>query len=178
MGRTPAQCAPGTWSAAEVTTRLGLSRERVNTVLRALADETFGTGRGRFRCFAARDIVTLLVADRLITEGVRPIRVKAACRYLRERLGAIGPPLTQYTLFTDGRSVLVGTDEPQALVDVSEQGQLVFALALHDIVVACERSGFLTQAQPRFAQVEASVRLRWPTAGTAASGDESRSSAC
>jgi hypothetical protein len=163
MGRSVARCPDGSWSASEVADRLQLSKERVKTILRALAHEEFGTGRGRFRCFMPHDVVTILVADRLISEGVRPSRVRDACRYLREKLRAIGPPLTQYTLFTDGRSVLVSTEDSETVVDVSAQGQLVFALTLHDIAIACERAGFLSPAQPRLARVEASVTLRWPT---------------
>lgn len=161
MGRPPARCGPGLWSANEVADRLEIPRERVKTILRALREAEFGTGRGRFRCFSPADIVTIVVADRLITEGVRAERIRNACRFLREQLRVTGPPLTGHTLFTDGTSVLVNSANPEAVIDVSGQGQLVFALALHDIVVVCERGGFLPTPQPRLARVEARVNLRW-----------------
>src|SRR5437016_3299303 len=127
MGRQPAQCEDGTWSANQVADRLHIPIERIRTILRALNEADFGTGRGRYRCFAPADIVTILVADRLITEGVRPARVRDACRYLREQLRVTGPPLTGHTFFTDGRTVLVNTANPESVVDVANQGQLVFA---------------------------------------------------
>ncbi|MBI4220814.1 MAG: hypothetical protein HY682_11765 [Chloroflexi bacterium] len=147
--------------------------ERIRTILRALSEADFGTGRGRFRCFTPADIVTILVADRMITEGVRPARVRDACRYLREKLRVTGPPLTGHTFFTDGTTVLVNTANPDAVVDVARQGQLVFAMALHDIAVVCEEGGFLPTPQPRLARVEARVTMRWPTATAPpmASGD-------
>lgn len=164
MGRRPAQCAEGTWSASEIAERLSIPRERIKGILRALSEGELGTGRGRFRCFAPRDVMTIVVADRLISEGVRPSRVREACRYLREELRAGRYPLTEYTLFTDGTTVLVRIGQPSTVIDVAAQGQLVFALALHDLAVVCERAGFLRPAQPRFAQVEAAVQLRWATA--------------
>jgi len=161
-GRRPAHetCGDGLWSAGQVTEGLGLPRTRLDHLLRnALRGERLGTGR--FRCFTVEEILTIAVADRLQGQGVRPGRIRAACRYLRDHLRVEGPPLSGYTFFTDGQTVLVNTVDPEVVIDVGGQGQLVFAMALQDIVLACERANFLRRPQTRYEEVVASVRLRW-----------------
>jgi hypothetical protein len=137
-----------------------MNRTRLDHLLRyALRGERLGTGR--FRCFSAGDILSIAVADRLLKQGVRPSRIREACRYLRQNLPVGDAPLTRYTFFTDGRTVLVNTANPDVVIDVAGQGQLVFAMALQDVVLACERAQFLPQPQPRLAEVVASVTIRW-----------------
>jgi len=159
MGRTRAACPDGSWPAEAVAKRLRIDRDRLKYLLRALRDEGFGTGR--FRCFSVEQILAIGVADRLMSQGVRPAKVRAACTYLRRHVQLGVVPLTAYTFFTDGRTVLVNTKDPAVVIDVAGQGQLVFAMALHDVVLACDRAQFLTIRQPRLKEIVASVKLRW-----------------
>jgi len=153
-------CGDNSWSANQVAEGLGLSRTRLDHLLRhALRGERLGTGK--FRCFSSEDILTIAVADRLLGQGVRPARIRETCRYLRENVRVEGAPLTRFTFFTDGRTVLVNTADPDVVIDVGGQGQLVFAMALHDVVLACARARFLRDPQPRLDEVVASVRIRW-----------------
>jgi DNA-binding transcriptional MerR regulator len=167
MGRRPASqiCGDGTWPADQVASRLRIPVRRVRHLARtALADER---GSGKFRCFTATEILTVAVADRLAASGVRLARIRAACHHLREKLRVAEGPLSRFTFFTDGRSVLIDTSNPEAMMDVSEGGQLVFAIALHDIVRTCRRARFLPAAEPPVDEVV--VKVRWKTGGVAAS---------
>ena len=144
----------------QVAEGLGIPRTRLDHLLRyPLRGERLGTGK--FRCFTVEDILAIAVADRLLVQGVRPARIREACRFLRENLRIEGVPLARFTFFTDGRTVLVDTADPEVVIDVGGQGQLVFAMALQDVVLACERGRFLPQPQPRFEEVVASVKIRW-----------------
>ena len=162
MGRRPAHqvCGDGTWSADQVAERLGIPARRV----RHLASVALlaPRGSGKFRCFTSTEILTVAVAERLRADGVPLTRIRAACQHLREKLQVAEGPLSRFTFFTDGRSVLIDTSNPDAIMDVSEGGQLVFAIALHDIVHACRRARFLPPAADPPAE-EIVVKLRWKT---------------
>src|SRR5437867_773540 len=166
MGRRPASemCGDGTWSADAVAQRLGIPVRRVRHLAsNALLD---ARGSGKFRCFTVTEILTIAVAHRLRADGVPLPRIRAACRHLREKLRVAEGPLSRFTFFTDGRSVLVDTSNPEAVMDVSEGGQLVFAMALHDIVRACHRGRFLPIDDPPVEEI--AVKLRWKPALAAA----------
>lgn len=113
MGRARASCPDGAWSGEAVAERLQIDRDRLKYVLRALRDEGFGTGK--FRCFSIEQILAIAVADRLMNQGVRPAKVREACRYLRENVNSAAP-LTAYTFFTDGHTVLVNTADPEVVM--------------------------------------------------------------
>jgi|SRR5689334_14038687 len=161
MGRRPVGCAEGTWSAEEVADGLGIPARRVRHLASIAVVGRLGSGR--FRCLDATEILTIAVANRLASEGVPLTKIRAACRHLRQNLNVGEAPLSRFTFFTDGRSVLVDTSNPDAVMDVSEGGQLVFAIALNDIVRACHEARFLppTSAPP---VEELVVKLRWKTA--------------
>src|SRR4249919_772822 len=96
-GRRKAEtvCGENSWSANQVAHGLGITRTRLDHLLRgALRGEALGTGR--FRCFSVEDILAIAVADRLLRQGVRPARIRNACQYLRDNLRVEGAPLTRY----------------------------------------------------------------------------------
>jgi DNA-binding transcriptional MerR regulator len=152
-------CGDNTWSAEAVARRLSIPVRRVRHLARnALLN---ARGSGQFRCFSVEEILTIAVAHRLASHGVSMARIQAACRHLRDKLRVVEGPLSRFTFFTDGKSVLIDTSNPQAVMDVSQGGQLVFAMALHDIVRSCYRAKFLPAADPPIDEI--SVRLRWKT---------------
>jgi DNA-binding transcriptional MerR regulator len=162
MGRRPASevCGDGTWSADVVAARLRIPVRRVRHLARnALMNSQ---GSGQVHCFTGAEILTIAVAHRLASQGVAMARIRAACRHLRGNLRIVNGPLSRFTFFTDGKSVLVDTSNPDAVMDVSQGGQLVFAIALHDIVRACHRARFLPATEPPVEEI--SVRVRWKTA--------------
>lgn len=104
------------------------------------------TKRGKFRLYSPADILALKAAKRLLGAGVTLMRVKRAVRYLRKQAINTGNPLAQYTFIANGKQILVLTDDTGKLIDVTEGGQLVFAMALVREARELGRAGILNQA--------------------------------
>jgi hypothetical protein len=75
-------------------------------------------------------------------------RVRTACRFLSAQAQA-GDLFGNLWLFTDGRRVFTRTSDPRVVVDVTQGGQLVMAIALDDVARRCRRAGFITPARAR-----------------------------
>lgn len=163
MPRPPAKATrpgEGYWSAREVAARLRVSTRRV-TYLAETAFRVPGQfGKGNYAYYSSSQVLAMAVAQRLRKAGVKRRVIKEACHYLAEHLPIGLTPLTGLSFFTDGKTVLVETDNPEVLVEVSGRGQLVFALALHDVVLRCQKAGFLQGEQEREV-VDASAKVRW-----------------
>ena len=157
-GRT-SQGSEDRWSPKQVAECLQLKPRRVIYLAEKLLRTPGDTGRGNHARYTTNEVLALSVAQRLSQEGVKIEKIREACMYLRERLPS-NVPLTGFSFFTDGRTVLVETDEPTVVIDVGGRGQLVFAMAIHDAVVRCQTAGILQGQEPR-QEITASVTLRW-----------------
>jgi len=104
------------------------------------------TKRGRFRLYSPTDVLALKVAKRLMDAGVTLMRVKRAIKYLRRKAISTENPLAQYTLIANGKQILVLTDDTGKLIDVTEGGQLVFAMALVREAKELATAGLLNEA--------------------------------
>jgi DNA-binding transcriptional MerR regulator len=93
-------------------------------------------GSGSQRLYAFEDIVRLKVIKRLLDAGVSLQRIRAALEFVEDR----GVSLENVTLISDGSNVYAVDDE-QEIIDLLQQGQGVFAIAV----------------QPVYAQLEAEV---------------------
>ena len=74
------------------------------------------------------------------------MRVKRAIKYLRRKAISTENPLAQYTLIANGKQILVLTDDTGKLIDVTEGGQLVFAMALVREAKELATAGLLNEA--------------------------------
>jgi DNA-binding transcriptional MerR regulator len=83
-------------------------------------------GKGTDRTYAFNDLVKLSVVKRLRDAGLSLGKIAFAIKILRRRRG--GDPLADRCLITDGQTVHVLTDDPNALEDVLRKGQLVFTV--------------------------------------------------
>ena len=160
MGRRPASetCRDGYWPVGQVATRLGLSLATVRSHARLLG-LLGGVGRGNHVCFSSTEVLAIAVADRLKRQGVRSATVARACAYLASHLPG-QTPLAGYSFFTDGHTILVETGDPAVVLDVGASGQLVFGMALRDVVLRCQQAGLMT-GQTDVDHIEAAVRVRW-----------------
>jgi DNA-binding transcriptional MerR regulator len=93
-------------------------------------------GSGSQRLYGFEDIVKLKVIKRLLDAGVSLQRIRAALEFVEDR----GLSLQNVTLISDGSRVYAVDDERE-IIDLLQQGQGVFAIAV----------------QPVYAQVEAEV---------------------
>lgn len=85
------------------------------------------------RLYSFRDLVALRVVRSLLNNGMSLQRVRRAWDYLR-REGDMDDHLADVKLVTDGQTIFhIGTDEGE-LIDALQGGQLVFFMAIGDIV--------------------------------------------
>lgn len=92
------------------------------------------SGYGTARLYSFADLVSLKVAKTLIDKGVSLQKIRKAITYLKKNFPDIEKPLTEMRFITDGEKIFVLTDNGKKILDVLSQGQLVFAIALGEII--------------------------------------------
>jgi DNA-binding transcriptional MerR regulator len=99
-------------------------------------------GSGTQRLYSFRDLVALRVIKRLLDAGVSLQRVRKAVDYLQE----MDEPASGVTLFSDGKGVYQA-HSPDAVIDLLNKGQGVFAIAVDKVWTDLE--GSLEKAQAK-----------------------------
>jgi len=85
-------------------------------------------GRGSARFYSFLDVVQLRAAKRLLDAGLSARRLRKCLEFLRENLREEN--LAALSLVTDGRDVFMLTDDPQLIVHLLQEGQVVWAVKL------------------------------------------------
>jgi DNA-binding transcriptional MerR regulator len=85
-------------------------------------------GSGTHRLYSFQDLVTLRIIKSLLDAGVSLQRVRKAVDHLR----SMERPLAGVTLMSDGRGVYEA-HSPEAVIDLLQQGQGVFAIAVDKV---------------------------------------------
>jgi DNA-binding transcriptional MerR regulator len=98
-------------------------------------------GSGTQRLYSFQDLVSLKVIKSLLDTGVSLQRVRKAVEYLH----TMGRPAHGAMLMSDGHGVYEA-DSPRAVVDLLNQGQGVFAIAVDKVWTELE--GTLTKRKP------------------------------
>ena len=97
-------------------------------------------GKGSVRRYSFTDLVALRAVRRLEDGGISLQTIRKAIKYLQANLPSVARPFNQVTLVTDGNTIFALCQDNQQLIDTLKGGQLVFALALEDIVKELEGS--------------------------------------
>lgn len=92
------------------------------------------SGSGTSRLFSFIDLVQLKVAKTLIDKGVTFQKLRKAITYLKKNFPDIEKPLAEMRFLTDGETIFVLTKDKKAILDVLSKGQMVFALAIGEII--------------------------------------------
>ena len=85
-------------------------------------------GSGTQRLYSFQDLVVLRVIKRLLDAGVSLQRVRKAVEYLQE----MDQKASGVTLFSDGKGVYQA-HSPEAVIDLLNKGQGVFAIAVSKV---------------------------------------------
>ncbi len=94
--------------------------------------EASGYGTGRLYSFA--DIVQLKVAKTLKDKGVSLQKIRKSISYLKTHFPDMKKPLAEMRFLTDGETIFVLTKDNRAILDTLARGQMVFALAIGEII--------------------------------------------
>lgn len=92
------------------------------------------SGYGTARLYSFKDLVQLKVAKTLIDKGVSLQKIRKAITYLKKNFPDIEKPLSEMRFLTDGETIFVLTDKKGVILDTLSKGQMVFALAIGEII--------------------------------------------
>ena len=92
------------------------------------------SGFGSVRLYSFNDLVQFKVAKTLLDKGIGLQKIRKAINYLKKKMPEIEKPLSQLRFLTDGDTIFVLTRGRKKIIDTLKSGQLVFSLALGEIV--------------------------------------------
>jgi len=92
------------------------------------------SGYGTARLYSFVDLVQLKVAKTLIDKGVSLQKIRKAITYLKKNFPDIERPLAEMRFLTDGETIFVLTDKKGVILDTLAKGQMVFAVAIGEII--------------------------------------------
>jgi len=92
------------------------------------------TGYGSARLYSFTDLVQMKVAKTLMDRGITLQKIRKSITYLKKNMPDVEKPLSELRFLTDGNTVFVITGDDKQIVDTLKKGQLVFAIALGDLI--------------------------------------------
>jgi len=92
------------------------------------------SGHGSTRLYSFSDLVQLKVAKTLMDKGISLQKIRKSISYLKKNMPGIEKPLAELRFLTDGESLFVITKDKKEIIDTLKSGQLVFSIALGEIV--------------------------------------------
>ena len=91
-------------------------------------------GTGSVRLYSFTDLVQLKVAKTLMEKGITLQKIRKAITYLKTNMPDVEKPLSELRFLTDGATIFVITRDDKQIVDTLKKGQLVFSIALGDLI--------------------------------------------
>lgn len=92
------------------------------------------SGYGSTRLYSFTDLVQLKVAKTLMDKGISLQKIRKAMTYLKKNFPDVKKPLAEMKFLTDGETIFVLTRDKNVILDTLSKGQMVFALAIGEIV--------------------------------------------
>ncbi len=92
------------------------------------------SGYGSVRLYSFNDLVQMKVAKTLLDKGISLQQIRKAITYLKKNMPGVEKPLGELRFLTDGESIFVLTKDKKVIIDTLKSGQLVFSIALGEIV--------------------------------------------
>jgi predicted RNase H-like HicB family nuclease len=125
------------FSTRTVTKLTGLTARRVDYwdrthFIKPSVKEASGYGSARLYSFT--DLVQLQVAKTLLDKGISLQKIRKAIHYLKKNFPDIEKPLAEMKFLTDGETIFVLTRNRNVILDTLSKGQMVFSLALGEII--------------------------------------------
>src|SRR3990172_2916048 len=92
------------------------------------------SGYGSVRLYSFNDLIQMKVAKTLLDKGISLQKIRKAITYLKKNMPEVEKPLAEMRFLTDGETIFVLTKDKKVIIDTLKSGQLVFAIALGEIV--------------------------------------------
>ena len=108
------------------------------------------SGYGSVRLYSFNDLVQLRVAKTLMDKGISLQKIRKAINYLKKNMPEIKKPLSELKFLTDGETIFVLTKDKKVIIDTLKSGQLVFSIALGEIVEGLEGEIIALQREKKY----------------------------
>jgi len=108
------------------------------------------TGYGSVRLYSFNDLIQLRVAKTLIDKGISLQKIRKAINYLKKNMPEIRKPLSEVRFLTDGETIFVLTKDNKVIIDTLKSGQLVFSIALGEIVESLKGEVVALQKEKKY----------------------------
>lgn len=92
------------------------------------------SGYGSVRLYSFNDLIQLKVAKTLMDKGISLQKIRKAINYLKKNIPEIEKPLSKLKFLTDSETVFVLTTNKKTIIDTLKNGQVVFSIAIGEIV--------------------------------------------
>jgi predicted RNase H-like HicB family nuclease len=92
------------------------------------------SGYGSVRLYSFNDLIQLKVAKTLMDKGISLQKIRKAINYLKKNMPGIERPFSELKFLTDGETIFVLTKDKKIIIDTLKSGQLIFSIALGEIV--------------------------------------------
>ncbi len=108
------------------------------------------SGYGSTRLYSFNDLVQMKLAKTLLDKGLSLQKIRKAIIYLRKNMPEVKKPLLELRFLTDGETIFVLTKNHKKIIDTLKSGQLVFAIALGEIVENLKGEVLAIQKERRY----------------------------
>jgi predicted RNase H-like HicB family nuclease len=108
------------------------------------------SGYGSVRLYSFNDLVQLKVAKTLMDKGISLQKIRKAINYLKKNMPEVRKPLSELRFLTDGETIFVLTKESKKIIDTLKSGQLVFSIALGEIVETLKGAVVAMQQEKKY----------------------------
>lgn len=99
------------------------------------------SGYGSVRLYSFNDLIQLKVAKTLMDMGISLQKIRKAINYLKKNMPVadstqreVEKPLSELKFLTDSENVFVLTTDKKTIIDTLKNGQVVFSIAIGEIV--------------------------------------------
>ncbi|MBI4822638.1 MAG: MerR family transcriptional regulator [Nitrospirae bacterium] len=92
------------------------------------------SGYGSVRLYSFNDLIQMRVAKTLLDKGLSLQKIRKAVTYLKKNMPEVKKPLSELRFLTDGETIFVITSDKRQIIDVLRSGQIVFSIALGEIM--------------------------------------------
>ena len=92
------------------------------------------SGYGSVRLYSFNDLIQLKVAKTLMDKSISLQKIRKAISYLKKNMPEVQKPLSELRFLTDGETIFVLTKDSKKIIDTLKSGQVVFSIALGEIV--------------------------------------------
>jgi len=108
------------------------------------------SGYGSVRLYSFKDLIQLKVAKTLMDKGISLQKIRKAINYLKKNMPEIERPLSELRFLTDGETIFVLTKKRNVIIDTLKSGQLVFSIALGEIVESLKGEVLALQKERKY----------------------------